>query len=341
VPDIADDTATADVGTPVTTSVLANDSFEGTPVVTSVTQGASGTVVINPDNTVTYTPGPGYSGQDSYTYTVTSGGVTETATVNVTVKPVYTGGMVTPPAPEPLPRPEPPPVINPLPPPEPVPLPEPTPDPGRHLEELEVLLAEQDSPWLFLYGDYPPGCTDGLYLRLEPPPQEVVIEKFSRFQLPQGIFGCCRSDARVAIEATLQDDEPLPPWLTFNAVTGVFFGTAPPGTPEMLLVKLKAQDERGHRATATFTLRIVREVQRTGIRDSRHVLPDLPADERSAHSAPEAREAVPDRDTPPKNLSQGRQSLSEQFARHGRRGLEVERQQMMRTLQKGFDARRG
>ncbi len=38
-----------------------------------------------PDGTVTYTPNADFNGTDSYTYTVTSGGVTETATVNVTV----------------------------------------------------------------------------------------------------------------------------------------------------------------------------------------------------------------------------------------------------------------
>ncbi len=88
VPDVADDTAVTDEDTPVRTTVLANDSFEGTPVVTAVTQGAHGTVAINPDNTITYRPDPDYHGTDSYTYTVTSGGVTETATVNVTVNPV-------------------------------------------------------------------------------------------------------------------------------------------------------------------------------------------------------------------------------------------------------------
>src|SRR5205085_1229886 len=73
--------------TPVTTNVLANDSFEGSPVVTAVTDGAHGTVTFNGTST-TYTPNADYYGADSYTYTVTSGGVTETATVNVTVKPV-------------------------------------------------------------------------------------------------------------------------------------------------------------------------------------------------------------------------------------------------------------
>ncbi len=89
VVDIADDTAETDEDTAVTTTVLGNDTFEGTPVVTAVTQGANGTVTINADNTITYTPNADFNGTDSYTYTVTSpAGITETATVNVTVWPV-------------------------------------------------------------------------------------------------------------------------------------------------------------------------------------------------------------------------------------------------------------
>ncbi|MBD3792447.1 MAG: cadherin-like domain-containing protein, partial [Campylobacterales bacterium] len=89
VTDIADDTDTTNEDTPVTTNVLANDGFSDPNAhVSSVTQGANGTVTINPDNTITYTPDPDFNGTDSYTYTVTSGGVTETATVTVTVSPV-------------------------------------------------------------------------------------------------------------------------------------------------------------------------------------------------------------------------------------------------------------
>ena len=64
--------------------------------ITAVSQGAHGTVAINDNGTVgdtsddfvTYTTNdPDYSGADSFTYTVTSNGTTETATVNVTVAP--------------------------------------------------------------------------------------------------------------------------------------------------------------------------------------------------------------------------------------------------------------
>ena len=86
VADIADDSVTTDEDQAVDIDVLANDSFEGTPSVTGVTDGSHGTVtVIESGTKVRYTPNDNFHGSDSFTYTVTSGGVTETATVDVTV----------------------------------------------------------------------------------------------------------------------------------------------------------------------------------------------------------------------------------------------------------------
>ena len=87
---VADDTATTVENTPVTTNVLSNDSFDGTLIVTAVTNGTNGTVEIVDANTgtVKYTPNPGFNGTDSYTYTATSGDMEETATVNVVVNQV-------------------------------------------------------------------------------------------------------------------------------------------------------------------------------------------------------------------------------------------------------------
>ncbi|MCU8105403.1 retention module-containing protein [Shewanella sp. SM101] len=86
VADIVADTALTNEDTAVIIDVLDNDTFENSDAaVTGVTNGANGTVTINADGTVTYTPSANFHGTDSFTYTVTSGGVTETTTVNVTV----------------------------------------------------------------------------------------------------------------------------------------------------------------------------------------------------------------------------------------------------------------
>jgi hypothetical protein len=88
VADIADDVGVTNEDTAVTIDVLANDSFEGaTPTVTAVGAAANGAVAIV-GNQVVYTPNADFNGADAFTYTVTSGGVSETATVNVTVNPV-------------------------------------------------------------------------------------------------------------------------------------------------------------------------------------------------------------------------------------------------------------
>ena len=86
VADIADDgVVVVPEDTATVIVVLANDTFEGTPVVTGTTPPTNGAVVINGDNPIPYTPNANYTGADSFTYTVTSGGVTETATVTVNV----------------------------------------------------------------------------------------------------------------------------------------------------------------------------------------------------------------------------------------------------------------
>jgi VCBS repeat-containing protein len=81
---VADSISTGPLA-PVTFFPLANDNFEGTPVITGLSQGAHGLVVLGLNGAVTYTPALGYLGADSFTYTVTSGGVSETITVNVAV----------------------------------------------------------------------------------------------------------------------------------------------------------------------------------------------------------------------------------------------------------------
>jgi hypothetical protein len=88
-------TAVADnVSTPVSTTltvaaagVLANDSGTGITV-TSNTQPTHGTVTVNANGSLTLAPTPGYSGPDSFQYTIAdSFARTSTATVTVTITP--------------------------------------------------------------------------------------------------------------------------------------------------------------------------------------------------------------------------------------------------------------
>ncbi|EMP3076190.1 tandem-95 repeat protein, partial [Vibrio alginolyticus] len=77
--------------TPTIIKVLGNDTFEGDDKVVSLDTNngpANGTVSVNPDGSVTYTPNDNFHGTDSFTYIVTSGGVSESTTVNVDVTPV-------------------------------------------------------------------------------------------------------------------------------------------------------------------------------------------------------------------------------------------------------------
>ena len=83
-----DDVATTDEDTAVTIDVLTNDSdIDGdTLTIDSVTQGTQGTVAINPDNTVTYTPDANFNGIDFFTYNANDGLLdSNVATVTISV----------------------------------------------------------------------------------------------------------------------------------------------------------------------------------------------------------------------------------------------------------------
>jgi len=88
VPTAVNDSGTTAEDTPVTISVLVNDSDPdgNTLSVTSTSTPSNGTTSINANNTITYSPNPGFSGTDSFNYTISDGnGGTDTATVTVTI----------------------------------------------------------------------------------------------------------------------------------------------------------------------------------------------------------------------------------------------------------------
>ncbi|MCC4214375.1 Ig-like domain-containing protein, partial [Leeuwenhoekiella parthenopeia] len=93
-----DDTNITEVGVPIEGNVLSNDfDPDGDAItVTGKTDPDHGTVVINPDGTYTYTPDPGYSGQDSFEYTVCDNGDPQAcATGTVTIEVIADTGNTT------------------------------------------------------------------------------------------------------------------------------------------------------------------------------------------------------------------------------------------------------
>ncbi len=94
--DPAGGTGVTPQNTPVTTNVIANDTLNGAPIdpnlvtITVSTDPSNGTVVVNTDGTITYTPRANFSGTDSYVYTICeklNPTNCATATVTVTVQP--------------------------------------------------------------------------------------------------------------------------------------------------------------------------------------------------------------------------------------------------------------
>ena len=81
------DTADVDEDDTVTIDVLANDSdVDGGDLTVTDASAPNGTVAINADGTISYTPNPDFNGEDTITYTVTDPeGNTSTATVSVSV----------------------------------------------------------------------------------------------------------------------------------------------------------------------------------------------------------------------------------------------------------------
>jgi subtilisin-like proprotein convertase family protein len=86
-PIAVDDSATTDQDVAKTIDVLANDTDVDsvTLAVTDATNGANGTVAVNSDGTVTYTPNAGFYGTDSFDYTVSDGTATDRGTVTIDV----------------------------------------------------------------------------------------------------------------------------------------------------------------------------------------------------------------------------------------------------------------
>ncbi|MCF8457939.1 MAG: DUF11 domain-containing protein [Bacteroidales bacterium] len=90
---VSDDAATTSTDVPIAIDVLSNDVIGVPDFSTVITNGlpnqpANGSVVVNPDGTITYTPNSGYMGADNFDYRVCSAEdplLHDTATVTITI----------------------------------------------------------------------------------------------------------------------------------------------------------------------------------------------------------------------------------------------------------------
>lgn len=89
-----DDSTTTLQETPILIDVLSNDMDpDGDPLtVTSVDQGEGGSVSINTDGTIRYSPNPRFKGADNFLYTVSDGDLSSNAVVTVMVEREKSGG---------------------------------------------------------------------------------------------------------------------------------------------------------------------------------------------------------------------------------------------------------
>jgi hypothetical protein len=86
IPPIAvDDSGNTPINTPINISVLGNDTPNGATTPTVVSQPSNGSVVVNTDGSITYTPNRDYTGTDHFLYEICNASGCATATVSIEV----------------------------------------------------------------------------------------------------------------------------------------------------------------------------------------------------------------------------------------------------------------
>jgi hypothetical protein len=88
------------------------------------------------------------------------------------------------------------------------------------------------------------------------PDLRLLADGQAMLRVPTDAFAHTDPSAVVHLEARLANGNPLPGWLRFDGVRGVFSGTPPPGAEETLEVEIIARDSEGREARTQFTLEI-------------------------------------------------------------------------------------
>jgi len=111
-----------------------------------------------------------------------------------------------------------------------------------HLRMLEILPPETGGHRLFVYHGVPD--------------MRLLVEGSAVLRVPTDAFAHTDPSAIVRLEARLANGSPLPGWLKFDGLRGVFSGTPPEGAEETLEVEVLARDTEGREARTQFTLEI-------------------------------------------------------------------------------------
>ncbi|MDI1268807.1 MAG: putative Ig domain-containing protein, partial [Polaromonas sp.] len=208
--------------------------------------------------------------ETSETFLLSTGALTGTLTSNATIVGTAT---ITDNDKAPVPPPSPPPPPVPVPVPVPVPSPPPPPPPPPPFENFSSALvttafslATIDRSNLPL-GDFLTSSSGFRIVVNEGPTPSLTVfrgitDQFieanqpTRFALPADTFVHTKADATVTVVAKLADGQDLPTLIQFDARTGAFQVTPPPGLNDELQIKVTATDAEGREASAIFTLTI-------------------------------------------------------------------------------------
>jgi hypothetical protein len=88
------------------------------------------------------------------------------------------------------------------------------------------------------------------------PDMRLLVQDSGFLRVPINAFAHTDPSAVVTLEARLADGSPLPGWLRFDGLRGMFSGTPPEGADETLEVEVVARDTDGREARTRFTLEI-------------------------------------------------------------------------------------
>jgi len=116
-------------------------------------------------------------------------------------------------------------------------------DAGSHLRQTGAILQhDAGGHHLFVYHGVPD--------------MRLLADNSAVLRVPGDAFAHTDPAARVYLEARLANGAPLPGWLKFDGLRGIFSGTPPEGVDGTLEVEVVARDTEGREARTKFTLEI-------------------------------------------------------------------------------------